>query len=45
MSRITIQKEFYFDQRLQKFKMDRKWYFLDKETKAFLLNWLTENVV
>lgn len=45
MSRITIQKEFYFDQRLQKFKVDGKWYFLAKDTKAFLLNWLTENVV
>ncbi|MFJ7033966.1 group-specific protein [Bacillus cereus] len=45
MLRITIQKEFYFDQRLQKFKVDEKWYFLAKDTKAFLLNWLTENVV
>lgn len=43
MSWTTIQKEFFFDQRFQKFKVGGKWYFPAKEKKAFLLNWLTEN--
>ncbi|MFV8516235.1 hypothetical protein [Bacillus sp. SBS7] len=45
MSWDTIQKELFLNQRFQKLKVDGKWYFPAKETKAFLLNWLTENEV
>ncbi|MDA2169327.1 hypothetical protein [Bacillus pacificus] len=41
----NIQKELFLNQRFQKLKVDGKWYFPAKETKAFLLNWLTENEV
>ncbi|MFK4335004.1 hypothetical protein ABH955_005725 [Bacillus sp. RC240] len=42
---IRFKKNSFFDQRFQKFKVGGEWYFLAKETKAFLLNWLTENEV
>lgn len=45
MSWDTIQKELFLNQRFQKLKVDGKSYFPAKETKAFLLNWLTENEV
>lgn len=45
MSWDNIQKELFLNQRFQKLKVGGKWYFPAKETKAFLLNWLTENEV
>ncbi|WP_226606380.1 MULTISPECIES: hypothetical protein [Bacillus cereus group] len=35
---LLFKKNSFFDQRLQKFKVDGKWYFSAKGTKAFLLN-------
>ena len=42
MSWNTIQDKFFYDPRFPKFKVGHKWMFPAKETKEFLLNWLSE---
>lgn len=42
MSWNTILKEFFYDQRFEKFKVGNKWKFPAKETRAFILKWLRE---
>jgi hypothetical protein len=36
----TIQKEFFYDERFPKKKLNRKWLFPAEKTKKFLLDWL-----
>lgn len=38
----TIQERFFYDPRFPKFKVGSKWVFPAKETKDFLLTWLSE---
>lgn len=38
----SIQKEFFYDTRFPKYKIGSKWYFPAKETREFLLQWLSE---
>ncbi len=43
LSWSTIQKEFFYDERFPKYKLGRKWLFPAKETKEFLMTWLSEH--
>lgn len=38
----TIQDQFFFDPRFPKYKVGSKWMFPAKETREFLLKWLSE---
>jgi len=42
MSWNFIQEQFFFDKRFPKQKIGSKWYFLAKETRAFLVQWFSE---
>lgn len=42
MSWNFIQQQFFFDPRFPKRKVGNKWYFPAKETREFLLQWLSE---
>jgi len=42
MSWPLILKSFFYDKRFKKHKIGNKWYFPVKETKEFLLTWLSE---
>lgn len=38
----TIQDKFFYDPRFPKYKVGGKWLFPAKETKEFLLTWISE---
>jgi hypothetical protein len=42
MSWNFIQEQFFFDPRFPKHKVGSKWYFPARETREFLLKWLSE---
>lgn len=42
MSLETIQANFFFDPDFPKYKIGGKWYFPAKETREFLLRWLSD---
>ncbi|WP_051348496.1 hypothetical protein [Peribacillus kribbensis] len=42
MSLKTIQKTFFKDPRMPKYKIGNKWYFPAEETRLFLLTWIKE---
>jgi hypothetical protein len=42
MSWDSIQKEFFFDKRFEKYKIGHKWRFPAEDTRKFLLMWIRE---
>jgi hypothetical protein len=44
MSWNTIQDTFFYDARFMKHKVGSKWYFPVRETRAFLEQWLSEQM-
>jgi len=42
MSLETMQATFFYDPRFPKHKVGGKWYFPARETRSFLIEWLSE---
>lgn len=42
MSAPVIKEQFFYDERFQKFRVGKKWFFPAKQTEEFLLQWLSE---